>query len=138
MEHEQQQQGHEKENKKCVHGCPECKGCNGDDCICIKKGSGKNIGMAVVAYILFFIPLLTDAKNDPFVKFHVKQGLVLLLTGFAVSIVGSILPIIGWFIILPLGSLAVLILWIIGILNAVSGKEKELPLVGSLAKHFTF
>lgn len=32
----------------------------------------KNIGMAVVAYILFFIPLLTDAKNDPFVKYHVK------------------------------------------------------------------
>ncbi|MBP6855591.1 MAG: hypothetical protein KBC26_01280 [Candidatus Pacebacteria bacterium] len=32
----------------------------------------KNIAMAIVAYILFFIPLLTDAKNDPFVKYHVK------------------------------------------------------------------
>lgn len=138
---EQHQHAHEhggKEEKKCPHGCAECKGCNGDDCVCMKKGSGKNIGMAVLAYILFFVPLLTDAKNDPFVKFHVKQGLVLLLTGFAVSIIGSFLPIIGWLIILPLGSIMVLVLWIVGVVRALGGEERELPLVGSFAKYFTF
>ena len=128
----------EKEKTKCPHGCAECTGCNGDDCICMKKGSGKNIGMAVVAYILFFVPLLTDAKNDPFVKFHVKQGLVLLITEVAISIVGTIIPFLGWLIILPLGSLLVLLLWIIGVVHAVNGTEKELPLVGSFAKRFTF
>lgn len=103
-----------------------------------KQGSQKNIGMAVVAYILFFVPLLTDAKNDPFVKFHVKQGLVLLLAEIIVSVVGSMIPFLGWFIVLPLGSLLIFILWIIGIMNAVSSKEKELPLIGSFAKHLTF
>jgi len=43
------------------------------------KTEEKNTGMAIVAYILFFIPLLTDAKKDPFVKYHVKQGLVIFL-----------------------------------------------------------
>ncbi|GAF91940.1 unnamed protein product, partial [marine sediment metagenome] len=44
----------------------------------------KNTGMAIVAYILFFIPLLTDAKNDPFVKYHVKQGLSLFLVAVVI------------------------------------------------------
>jgi uncharacterized membrane protein len=103
-----------------------------------KGGAQKNIGMAVIAYILFFVPLLTDAKNDPFVKFHVKQGLVLLLTQIVISIVGSVIPFLGWFLILPLGSIFVFILWIMGILNAVNGTQKELPLIGGFATHFTF
>jgi len=146
MEHEQHQHAHgyahheddKKEETKCPHGCAECKGCNGDDCICVKKGNGKNIGMAVLGYIIFFLPLLTDAKNDPFVKFHVKQGLVLLITEVGISVVGTIVPFLGWFIILPLGSIFILVLWIIGVVNAINGTEKELPFVGSFAKHFTF
>ena len=40
--------------------------------------------MAIIAYILFFVPLLTgDRKKSPFVKFHTNQGyekiLILLL-----------------------------------------------------------
>ena len=35
-------------------------------------------------------------------------------------------------------NLALLVLAIIGIINAVNKKEKELPLVGSFAKHFNF
>ncbi|GAH92852.1 unnamed protein product [marine sediment metagenome] len=55
----------------------------------------KNTGMAIVAYILFFIPLLTDAKNDPFVKYHVKQGLSLFLVAVVIRIIAYI-PIFGW------------------------------------------
>lgn len=99
----------------------------------------KNTGMAIVAYIIFFIPLLVDgAKNDPFVKFHVKQGLVLLLLCIAVSILGSIIPFIGWFIIAPLGSIFALVLFIMGIINAANGVEKPLPLIGAIADNFKF
>ena len=43
-------------------------------------GGKKNTTMAVIAYIIFFVPLLTgDAQKDAFVKYHVKQGLVLFL-----------------------------------------------------------
>ena len=90
----------------------------------------KNIGMALLSYlgILVIIPLITEAKNDPFVKYHIKQGLVLLITcviGSAVSMV----PIIGW-ILSPFIFLFMIVLAIIGIVNAVGGKEKPLPLIG--------
>ena len=73
-------------------------------------------------------------------KFHVKQALVLLIASIAVSIVGWVLiwiPVIGWiaFIVLRLGVLA---LWIMGLVGAIQGKQKEVPVLGSLAKNFNF
>jgi uncharacterized membrane protein len=100
------------------------------------QGSQKNTGMAVLAYIIFFIPLLTDAKNDPFVKYHVKQGLVLFI-GWIVEMFVGVIPFAGW-IIAPLLGVFLLVLFIIGIVNAVNGKEKPLPVVGSFAENFKF
>jgi len=93
----------------------------------------KNTGMAIVAYILFFIPLLTDSKNDPFVKYHVKQGLGLFICGVAVSILIWILP---WYFrwIVNLLSLGVFILFVIGVIAASKGEEKPLPLIGKFAE----
>jgi len=90
-------------------------------------------GMAILAYVIFFIPLLTEAKDSPYVKFHVKQGLIVLLSSIAVSVIGSIIPFLGWFLILPIGSLLVLFIWIMGIINALNGEEKQVPLVGKYA-----
>lgn len=102
------------------------------------SSKGANTGMAIVAYFIFFIPLLTDAKKDAFVMFHVKQSLVLWLAAVAVSVVGSIIPFIGWFLILPFGSLLVFILWVIGLMNAIQGKQKAVPLVGQFGEKFNF
>ena len=94
------------------------------------SGGGKNIGMAVICYfgILVLIPLLTDAKNDPFVKFHIKQGFVLLITDVILSIIVAI-PMIGW-IVGTIGWIIILVLFIMGIINAAGGKEQELPIIG--------
>lgn len=97
----------------------------------------KNITMAVLAYIVFFVPLLTSAKNDPFVKFHVKQGLVLLITGLICGIIIDVLPGVT-LIIAPVLDIALLVLTILGISNASKGKEKELPIIGKYAKEFKF
>lgn len=102
------------------------------------KSGGKNTGMAVVAYILFFVPLLTDAKNDPFVKFHVKQGLVLFILAIAINILAGVVPTLGWTLISPLGGLVTLVLFVIGIMHAINGEEKELPLIGKFAAQFKF
>lgn len=102
-----------------------------------KAGSSdieKNKAMAIVGYIipiLFFIPLISDAKNSPFAKFHANQQLNLLLAAVIVNIVGGVIPFIGWFIILPLGSIFLIIVAIMGIINASKGEMKELPLIGS-------
>lgn len=91
----------------------------------------KNKVMGILAYIIFFIPLLA-AKESKFAMYHANQGLVLFLLGVAVSIVGSIIPFLGWFIILPIGYLAWLVLAIIGIINASKGEMKALPVIGKI------
>ncbi|AET66128.1 putative membrane protein [Desulfosporosinus orientis DSM 765] len=85
--------------------------------------------MAVLAYILFFIPLLA-ARESRFAMFHANQGLILFLAALIVNVVGTIIPIIGWLIIIPIGNLAVLIGAILGIIKAAGGKMERLPLFG--------
>lgn len=87
----------------------------------------KNKIMAVLAYIIFLIPLLA-AKDSPFAKFHTNQGLILFLAGIAVAIL-SVIPIIGW-IIGIVAPIAITVLAVIGIIAAAKGEAKELPLIG--------
>ena len=106
----------------------------GDD---IEKGKG----MAWLSYlgILWLVPLLA-MKENAFCKFHVKQGIMLTICGFAVGIVGGAIPFLGWFIVAPVGSIIVLVLAIMGIVNSLGGKYWVCPLgVGVLAeKWFKF
>ncbi len=93
--------------------------------------------MSILAYIgiLVLIPYFT-AKQNPVVKFHVRQGLVLLVPEVLLWVASEILwssifsPI---FMVLNLG---LLVLSIIGIVNVVNKKQEPLPLVGQYAKHF--
>ena len=93
--------------------------------------------MGILAYlgILIIIPFLM-AKDDPFVQFHIKQGLVLVVVEVAVWVVGMAM----WqlWMILQIVNLAMIVLSIVGIVNVVQNSQKELPLVGSFARMFTF
>ena len=91
--------------------------------------------MAILAYlsILIIIPYLTS-KDDPFVKYHIKQGAVLLVIELIVWFAGTMIW--GLYPLLMLVNVATLALSIIGILNVLNGKEKELPLVGQFSKNF--
>ncbi len=101
-----------------------------------------NKGMAILAYLgpLILIPFLTDAKNDPFVKFHLKQGLVLIIASIGWSILTSFIPGLFWGfrMLLSFVSFGFLVIDIIGIINAATGKMKELPIIGGFAKSFNF
>jgi len=99
-----------------------------------------NKTMAILAYLswLVLIPLFA-AKDSKFARFHVNQGLVLaiaeIIFGVVYGILTSILLLISWrlyFLVTILGLvwLVFLALSIIGIVNAVSGKAKELPVIG--------
>lgn len=99
--------------------------------------------ICVLAYIpiLFWLPLVTG--NTSYCRFHANQGLLLLLTCIALSIVSKVvnivigwIPIVGW-IISGLIALAVsvvtLILMIYGMVSTGQGNSKELPGIGSIA-----
>ncbi len=97
----------------------------------------KNVVMALLCYLglLIIIPLVTDAKKEPYVKFHIKQGIILLITSVAIwiaSIILAFVPILGWIIVL-LAWIGMLILVIMGIVNSLTGKENKLPVVGQFA-----
>jgi uncharacterized membrane protein len=93
--------------------------------------------MGVLAYlgILIVIPYLV-AKDDPFVKFHIKQGLVLVIIELVIWALGYSYILWQLWPLIEIINLAVLILSIIGIVNVVQGKEKELPLIGSWGRNF--
>ena len=99
-----------------------------------------NKAMAILAYFgpLVLIPIFA-AKQSKFARYHSNQGLVLLIAsilyGIAYSILSSIILAISWRLyflvsIIGLVSIVITILAIIGIINAATGKAKELPLIG--------
>jgi uncharacterized membrane protein len=99
-----------------------------------KPTQEKNVGMAVVAYILFFVPLLTEAKNDPFVKYHVKQGLILFICAIVASIVVEIVDLFFIAVVIRLG---ILVFILLGVMNALHGKKEPLPFIGQYEDKFT-
>lgn len=100
-----------------------------------KEDIDKNKGMAILAYIIFFIPLLTEAKDSPFVKFHIKQAIVLIVASILVSVIGAVIPFLG-LLIAPIGSLVVFILWIMGLMHAINGEAKQVPVIGKYADQY--
>ncbi len=91
----------------------------------------KNKVVAALAYLIFFLPLIV-CPESPFGRFHANQGLLLLIVSVAGSVVISIIniiPLIAW-IISPFFYLATFALAVLGFVNAINGKAKELPLFG--------
>lgn len=98
--------------------------------------------MAILAYIgiLVLIPLFA-AKKSKFARFHTNQGLVFFLANLALGLVYNIIvqilggiPVIS-ILVVALGYLVSLVLFvvmIIGIVNAVQGRAKELPVIGKI------
>ena len=97
----------------------------------------QNKVMAILAYLgwLVIIPLLA-ARNSKFARFHANQGLILAIVATVVYVVLAILtliPVIRWifYIVEAVFGVAVFILAVMGIINAVNGKAKDLPVIGS-------
>lgn len=93
--------------------------------------------LAIVGYIipfLFFLPLLDEkTKNLPFVRFHANQQLLLVVIYLGLHLFDivffNILMVIGYYLI-SLINLALLVLMVIGAMNAYKGLMKELPIIG--------
>ncbi len=90
---------------------------------------GDNKIFNVLSYfgILWLIGLIAK-PNEPDVRFHVNQGIILSIALFAAGLL-NIIPILGQ-ILFGLVGLAVFIFAIMGIVSAVKGEQKELPLIG--------
>ena len=110
----------------------------------VPSGGGSDVednkGIAAIGYlgILFLVPLLAK-KDSPFAQYHAKQGLVLFIAEIILYAVGFVLTFItcGFVcFIMRIIWLLVIILVILGIVNAVSGKTTPLPVIGKMAENW--
>jgi len=93
--------------------------------------------LGAIAYILFFIPLLLK-ETDPSVKYHTKQGTGLFI--FAAAMRGILDALYGppftslgsslSSLLLHPVHIVLLILIVIGIMNALNQRQKPLPVIG--------
>lgn len=104
--------------------------------------------VAILSYLLIgIIWYFADGKmkESSLVKFHVKQSLNMLIISVILSIVLSV--IVGilsvTIILIPVALLlggflqiAFLVLWILGLVNAINAKEKEVPIIGKFADQY--
>ena len=86
----------------------------------------------LVGYLIVYF----TRKNDDYAMYYAKQGMILFIACIIVEValwVVSWIPVIremvGWVL-----NAFVLALFIIGIIYALSGKEKEVPILGEFAK----
>jgi fumarate reductase subunit D len=87
--------------------------------------------MAGLSYVgpLVLVPFLTK-KEDPFIQFHVKQGMLVFGIYLVIWLLG------GWlFFLYPILNLVALVLSIIGIINVLKQTQKELPFIGKYASY---
>ncbi len=86
---------------------------------------------AILSYFgLIFWVVAFVAGDKEGAKFWLNQSLVLTLCSVAMSIIAAI-PIVGW-IVGAIGSIAVLVFWVMGLICAIQQEEKPLPLIGGI------
>ena len=100
-------------------------------------------GMAILAYfgILVLIPIFA-AKKDPFARYHANQGLVLFIFMMIISVLSNVLttvlveisPMLALIVSGVLGLITFIfcIFALIGIIRAIKGQMKPLPIIGGI------
>jgi uncharacterized membrane protein len=87
---------------------------------------------AVISYIsLLCIVSLLLKKDNKFALYHAKQGLVLFVFEVACFIL-SIIPLLGFFL-RTVGVLIFVVISVIGILQALQGTCRRIPVLSNIA-----
>lgn len=87
---------------------------------------------AVIAYItvigLIIAIILNNDKKNAFAAFHIRQALGVGLASLVIGVL-NIIPYIGW-LSFAVGSILLFVMWIVGLINALNGKMKPVPVLG--------
>ena len=87
--------------------------------------------VSIVCYITLIGWIVAVVMNNPkseLGSFHIRQMLGLVVISLGLWLVNFV-PILGQ-IVWVLGSLGVLVLWILGLISATKGEQTPLPVVG--------
>jgi uncharacterized membrane protein len=85
--------------------------------------------VGVITGIIFYL----IEKENKFVRFHAMQSILIFAFLFVLQAVLVFVPVIGWMLI-PIISIASLILWIVLMVKAYQGEMLKLPVIGDIAE----
>lgn len=86
----------------------------------------------IVSYLSWPGLLIAFFVGDRYAsRFHLNQSLVIWLAATLIGVAAKWLPLFGWLVGL-VGGLFCALCWFIGIINAIQGVEKEVPLLGQI------
>lgn len=129
-----------------MHFCPACgvvqKGMESQSGDAGNRDGTESRVVAALAYLgpLVFVAFCL-AKGEKFVRFHVNQGIVLLLASVVYGITSGVLERVilevfwrAYFFtgVIGLAGLVFPVLACVGIANAVNGRKRELPVIGRI------
>ncbi len=89
--------------------------------------------LGVFLTIIGWLIVYLTRRKDKYAMYYAKQGLVLFIAWAIAGIITRI-PFVGFFGTI-LG-IIVFAFWVVGIVYSLSGKEKDIPLIGEFAKKF--
>lgn len=92
--------------------------------------------LGILLTVIGFIIAYATKKEDKYVMFYAKQGLVLFIASVIIWVVAMI-PIVGG-IISWIAWIGWIILWVIGMIYSLSGQMKDIPIIGEFAAKFNF
>ena len=101
-------------------------------------------GMSVLSYLglLWLIPFFVNTRrNNPYVRFHMNQGLILLIISLIILVIGAVVcAVLDFFWLGFISSIVgvavdfvqfiIFAFEILGIVNVLKNTAKELPFIG--------
>jgi uncharacterized membrane protein len=96
--------------------------------------------LAVLLSIIGFLIALLVKRDDKYVMYYAKQSLVLFFAFIIINAVGFVLnmiPIIGN-LIYGILTVFLVVFWVLGMIYALSDKQKEIPFIGHYVEYFDF
>ncbi|HUH35379.1 MAG TPA: hypothetical protein VL022_06055 [Moheibacter sp.] len=97
----------------------------------VTEDNGKTIALiaylTVIGLIIAFV--MNNDKKLPLASFHIRQSMGIMLTGLALSFI-NVIPFLGT-LIWVFGFILLLILWVLGLIGAINGEQKPIPILGA-------
>jgi len=87
-----------------------------------------------IGWIIAFV--LYSSNKSQLAAYHLRQSLALMILGIIVYILQIMLifiPFLGWAIAFLLW-IGLVVLWVFGLIAAVNGEEKPMPVIGPMAQ----
>jgi uncharacterized membrane protein len=97
--------------------------------------------ITLIGWIIALVSYNSSNDKSSLARFHLRQSFGIFATGIALYIAVFIMLFVMpfFFFIYPFIGIALFVLWILGLIAAVNGEEKPVPLLGEFyQKTFTF